>query len=160
MTVSIATPDGRWRRSWQAEGSWVLTGEKTGFNGVKPRSPVDPRLKSWGAWELVARYVVKSTLIIVPPSHVAVAFVDLVRKGELQTHVYVSGQRVVTQSDWYRIDGCPGPPPNPPCVTATWAMPAVRVFAGGDPVLLRDSRATCKTPRTDEGEREHCSSRW
>jgi len=42
-------------------------------------------------WELVARFVVKSTLIIVPPSHVVTAFVDLLRQGELQTHVYVSG---------------------------------------------------------------------
>ena len=37
-------------------------------------------------WELVARFIVKSTLIIVPPSHVVRAFVDLVRQGELQTH--------------------------------------------------------------------------
>jgi NitT/TauT family transport system permease protein len=42
-------------------------------------------------WEIVARYVVKSALIIVPPSQVATAFVDLTRRGELQTHVYVSG---------------------------------------------------------------------
>jgi NitT/TauT family transport system permease protein len=42
-------------------------------------------------WELVARYVVKSTLIIVPPSHVVEAFRELMAKGELQTHVYVSG---------------------------------------------------------------------
>src|SRR5574341_705373 len=42
-------------------------------------------------WELVARYVIKSTLIIVPPSHVVGAFEELLAKGELQTHVYVSG---------------------------------------------------------------------
>ncbi len=42
-------------------------------------------------WELVARYVVKSTLIIVPPSHVVGAFRELLAKGELQTHVYVTG---------------------------------------------------------------------
>ena len=46
-------------------------------------------------WELVARFVVKSTLIIVPPSHVVTAFADLVRQGELQTHVYVSGLEFV-----------------------------------------------------------------
>ena len=46
-------------------------------------------------WELVARYVVKSTLIIVPPSHVVAAFADLLRQGELQTHVYVSGLEFV-----------------------------------------------------------------
>jgi ABC-type nitrate/sulfonate/bicarbonate transport system permease component len=42
-------------------------------------------------WEWVARYVVKSTLIIVPPSQVVESFVELVSKGELQTHVYVTG---------------------------------------------------------------------
>ena len=46
-------------------------------------------------WELIARFIVKSTLIIVPPSHVVRAFVDLVRQGELQTHVYVSGLEFV-----------------------------------------------------------------
>lgn len=46
-------------------------------------------------WELVARYVVKSTLIIVPPSHVVVAFADLLAQGELQTHVYVTGLEFV-----------------------------------------------------------------
>ncbi len=42
-------------------------------------------------WEWVARYLVKSTLIIVPPSDVGAAFAELLAKGELQTHVYVSG---------------------------------------------------------------------
>ncbi len=42
-------------------------------------------------WEWVARYLVKSTLIIVPPSQVVESFVELVAKGELQTHVYVTG---------------------------------------------------------------------
>jgi NitT/TauT family transport system permease protein len=42
-------------------------------------------------WELVARYVVKSTLIIVPPSLVVASFVELWGKGELQVHVYVTG---------------------------------------------------------------------
>lgn len=46
-------------------------------------------------WEVVARYVVTSTLIIVPPSHVVTAFADLLAKGELQTHVYVSGLEFV-----------------------------------------------------------------
>jgi ABC-type nitrate/sulfonate/bicarbonate transport system permease component len=40
---------------------------------------------------VVARFVVKSTLIIVPPSHVVTAFADLLSRGELQTHVYASG---------------------------------------------------------------------
>ncbi len=42
-------------------------------------------------WEWGARYLVKSTLIIVPPSHVVEAFAELMAKGELQTHVYTSG---------------------------------------------------------------------
>src|SRR5215475_4414755 len=42
-------------------------------------------------WEILARFVVKSSLIIVPPSQVVSAFTELRRKGELQTHVYVSG---------------------------------------------------------------------
>lgn len=42
-------------------------------------------------WEAVARYVVKSALIIVPPSEVVAAFVGLLARGELQTHMYVSG---------------------------------------------------------------------
>ena len=46
-------------------------------------------------WEAGARYVIKSTLIIVPPSHVVLAFADLWRQGELQTHVYVSGLEFV-----------------------------------------------------------------
>jgi NitT/TauT family transport system permease protein len=42
-------------------------------------------------WEWVARYVVKSTLIIVPPSDVVASFVELWARGELQVHVYVTG---------------------------------------------------------------------
>jgi hypothetical protein len=30
-----------------------------------------------------------------------------------------------------------------PCVTAQWIVGALRVFAGGVPVLLQDSQATC-----------------
>lgn len=43
-------------RSWQVAGSWVLTGEKTSFNGLKPRRDLDPKKGAWGAWELAARY--------------------------------------------------------------------------------------------------------
>lgn len=42
-------------------------------------------------WEWMARYLVKSSLIIVPPSQVVESFAELVAKGELQTHVYVTG---------------------------------------------------------------------
>ncbi|MFI5350805.1 MAG: porin, partial [Elusimicrobiota bacterium] len=43
-------------RSWQVAGSWVLTGEKTSFTGLKPRHPFDPMKGTWGAWELAGRY--------------------------------------------------------------------------------------------------------
>jgi hypothetical protein len=33
--------------------------------------------------------------------------------------------------------------PSPPCVTAQWVTGAIRVLAGGQPVLLQDSQAVC-----------------
>ena len=58
--------------------------------------------------------------------------------------VLVSGQPVVTVIP-YTVAGCPFPPPpagNGPCVTApSWIAPAVRVFAGGMPVLVNTSQA-------------------
>ncbi len=57
--------------------------------------------------------------------------------------VRVGGQPVVTQSAPYTVAGCPfttsaGPLP---CVTANWVTAALRVRAGGLPVLLQDSQA-------------------
>jgi hypothetical protein len=59
--------------------------------------------------------------------------------------VTVGGQPIVTQSTTYTIAGCPFVPPGGtgPCVTAQWITGAVRVTAGGVPVLLKDSQATC-----------------
>jgi hypothetical protein len=60
--------------------------------------------------------------------------------------VTVGGQPIVTQPTVYTIAGCPFPPPpngNGPCVTAQFVMGAVRVTAGGLPVLLQDSQAIC-----------------
>lgn len=60
--------------------------------------------------------------------------------------VKVMGQPVVTQAAPYVIAGCTLPPPpaaNGPCVTANWAMGALRVKAMGMPVLLADSQAVC-----------------
>lgn len=59
--------------------------------------------------------------------------------------VRVSGQMVVTQSAPYTVAGCPfvaGVTPMP-CVTAQFVTAAVRVRAGGLPVLLQDSQAVC-----------------
>jgi hypothetical protein len=57
--------------------------------------------------------------------------------------VKVSGQMVVTQSTTYTVAGCPfnvsgGPVP---CVTAQWVVAAIRVRAGGVPVVLQESTA-------------------
>jgi len=59
--------------------------------------------------------------------------------------VLVSGQPIVTQSAPYVVAGCAFVPPagNGPCVTGQWVMGAVRVLAGGVPVLLQDSQAIC-----------------
>ena len=60
--------------------------------------------------------------------------------------VKVGGQPVVTQPNPYTVSGCPFTTPagSPlPCVTAQWSTGAVRVKAGGLPVLLQDSQAIC-----------------
>ncbi|MGH9759991.1 MAG: hypothetical protein ACREDR_26385 [Blastocatellia bacterium] len=60
--------------------------------------------------------------------------------------VTVGGQPVVTLPTVYTIAGCAFPPPpagNGPCVTAQFLLGAVRVTAGGSPVLLQDSQAIC-----------------
>ncbi len=59
--------------------------------------------------------------------------------------VRVSGRPVVTQAAPHTVAGCPfnvsGAPS--PCVTAQWITAALRVRAGGQPVLLQDSQALC-----------------
>ena len=59
--------------------------------------------------------------------------------------VLVSGQPVTTQPVPYTVVGCPFVTPggNGPCVTAQWVVGAVRVLAGGQPVLLQSSVALC-----------------
>lgn len=58
--------------------------------------------------------------------------------------VLVSGQPIVTQPTPYFIAGCSLPPnAGGPCVSAQWVTGAVRVFAGGAPVLLQGSQAVC-----------------
>jgi phosphate-selective porin OprO/OprP len=44
--------------AWVIEGSWVITGERPSFTGVKPRHVFDPAEKTWGAFEIVGRYAV------------------------------------------------------------------------------------------------------
>ena len=58
--------------------------------------------------------------------------------------VLVSGQPVTTQPSPYTVAGCPFVPPAAgPCVTAQWVVGALRVLAGGQPVLLQSSVAVC-----------------
>src|SRR6185503_325445 len=60
--------------------------------------------------------------------------------------VLVSGQAVATVAAPWLVAGCPFPPPtagNGPCVSAQFVSSAVRVMAGGQPVLLLDSQAIC-----------------
>jgi len=60
--------------------------------------------------------------------------------------VRVSGQPVTTQPAPYTVAGCPFTTPAGaplPCVTAQWTTAALRVRAGGQPVLLQESQAVC-----------------
>ncbi len=41
--------------AWQVAASFFLTGEKAGFQPVRPRQPLDPGHGGWGSLELVAR---------------------------------------------------------------------------------------------------------
>ncbi len=42
--------------AWQAQASFVLTGENASYNGVTPRHPFDLKNGGWGAFEIVGRY--------------------------------------------------------------------------------------------------------
>lgn len=58
--------------------------------------------------------------------------------------VMVSGQPVTTLATPYAVTGCAlAGTPNPPCVTAQWVVGALRVLAGGSPVLLQSGQAVC-----------------
>jgi hypothetical protein len=59
--------------------------------------------------------------------------------------VLVSGQPVVTLTSPYVVAACPFVTPggNGPCVTAQWIMGAMRVLAGGAPVLVQSGISIC-----------------
>ena len=62
--------------------------------------------------------------------------------------VCMGGQPVATLSDLFVVAGCgfTVPPNKPqPCVQVQWLMPANRVRAGGQPVLLQSSTGLCKS---------------
>jgi hypothetical protein len=63
--------------------------------------------------------------------------------------VMVGGQPVVTMTGPHAVAGCAlTGTPNPPCVMAQWVKGALRVMAGGAPVLLQDSVAVCAAAGT------------
>jgi len=58
--------------------------------------------------------------------------------------VLVSGQPVVTLTSPYVVAGCAlTGTPTPPCVTAQWMAGALRVLAGGAPVLTFAGQSLC-----------------
>lgn len=46
-------------------------------------------------WELVGRFIVKKQIFLTTPSRIVVEFVRLVRSGELQPHLWISGTEFV-----------------------------------------------------------------
>lgn len=62
--------------------------------------------------------------------------------------VLVSGQPVTTLATPYAITGCALTGSAPPCVTAQWVVGAVRVLAGGVPVLIQTGQAVCVSTGT------------
>lgn len=62
----------------------------------------------------------------------------------LSPRVSVSGQLVVTLATPYVVAGCAlATTSTPPCVSAQWVTGATRVLAGGMPVIIQSSQATC-----------------
>jgi hypothetical protein len=58
--------------------------------------------------------------------------------------VLLSGQPAVTLASPYVIVGCAlTGTPNPPCATAQWTVGAVRVTAGGQPMVTMTGVSTC-----------------
>ena len=58
--------------------------------------------------------------------------------------VLAGGQPVVTLTSPYAVTGCALTGTGaPPCVTAQWVSGAVRVMAGGAPVLIQTGQAVC-----------------
>ncbi len=57
VTTSTATASIT-NHAWQVTGSYVLTGERRSYGGVKPRKNFDPKTHGWGAFEVVGRYAV------------------------------------------------------------------------------------------------------
>ena len=67
--------------AWQAEGSWVITGEKKSFKSVIPRKGLEGGKEGlgFGAWELVARY----SALRADPTAFALKFADLTKSAQV-----------------------------------------------------------------------------
>jgi hypothetical protein len=66
-----------------------------------------------------------------------------------QSRVLVGGAPALVQSDAGTVAGCAFtiPPSKPsPCTTIRWTVAAVRVTAGGTPLLLASSVGLCNSP--------------
>jgi len=58
--------------------------------------------------------------------------------------VSVAGQPVVTLTSPYAVAGCAlSSTSTPPCVTGQWLVGAVRVLAGGAPLVVQSGSSTC-----------------
>jgi len=62
--------------------------------------------------------------------------------------VMVSGQPITTLATPYAIAGCALTGSAPSCVTAQWVVGAMRVIAGGMPVLIQTGQAVCVSSGT------------
>jgi hypothetical protein len=62
--------------------------------------------------------------------------------------VKVGGRTIVTRNIPYTVASCDLCGTSPCCATATWTTAAQRVKAGGQPVLLSDSQASCSPTGT------------
>ena len=57
-----------------------------------------------------------------------------------QVRVRAAGSPVAVVADQHVVAGCPLVPPGPPpCLVLAWTVPALRVMAGGVPVLVQSS---------------------
>jgi phosphate-selective porin OprO/OprP len=57
VTTSTATATLN-NQAWELEVTWVITGERPSFAGIKPRHAFNPKNKTWGAFEAVGRYAI------------------------------------------------------------------------------------------------------
>ena len=86
-----------------------------------------------------------SSYILHDAATVLCAHAGQARPTLTNNRVKVAGHPVVTQPNPYSVSACSlaSSGSTPPCTTAQWITAATRVKAGGQPVLLMNSQATC-----------------